>query len=138
MTSRYLQLFTVWILATASPGDRVIVVEEPGAAGFSAERLGRLDKSMRGYVDRKEIAGAVALMARRGKVVYHKSSGSRDAETKAPTSSDVIFRIASTSRLIVSVRSVRAVCRARRVLSVGEELSGRCFLPIPSRRWSVF
>lgn len=84
-------------------GQTPIVVEKPESAGFSAERFSRLDKSMQGYVDRKEVAGAVALVARRGKVVYHKSFGYRDAETEAPMSNDVIFRIASMSKPIVSV-----------------------------------
>jgi len=58
---------------------------------------------MQGYVDRKEVAGAVAIVARHGKVVYHRSFGYRYAETGAPMSNDVIFRIASMTKPIVSV-----------------------------------
>lgn len=76
---------------------------EPAAMGFSAERLDRVDKALQGYVDRKEVAGAVALIARSGKVVYHKSFGHRDVEAKAPMSQEVIFRIASMTKPITSV-----------------------------------
>ena len=96
-------LFSAWVFSTVCLGAQPIVVEKPESAGFSAERLGRLDKAMQGYVDRKEVAGAVAIVARRGKVVYHKSFGYRDAEAQAPMSNDVIFRIASMTKPIVSV-----------------------------------
>ena len=103
LMTKYLKLFTVSVFAAVSLAAPPVVVEAPESAGFSAERLKRLDKAMQGYVDRKEVAGAVALIARRGKVVYHKSFGNRVAETQAPMSSDVIFRIASMTKPIVSV-----------------------------------
>ena len=76
---------------------------EPAAMGFSAERLDRVDGTLQGYVDRKDVAGVVALIARSGKVVYHKSFGYRDVEAQAPMSRDVIFRIASMTKPITSV-----------------------------------
>lgn len=75
----------------------------PKSAGFSAERLQRIDVRLQDYVDRGEVAGVVGLIARRGKVVYHKSFGFRDAEAKAPMTNDVIFRIASMTKPIASV-----------------------------------
>lgn len=75
----------------------------PKSAGFSAERLQRIDARLQDYVDRGEVAGVVGLIARRGKVVYHKSFGFRDAEAKAPMTNDVIFRIASMTKPIASV-----------------------------------
>ncbi len=74
--------------------------------GFSAERLVRIDRAMQGYIDRGEVAGLVGLIARRGKVVYHKSFGYRDAESEAPMSNDVIFRIASMTKPIASVAAM--------------------------------
>ena len=75
----------------------------PKSAGFSAERLQRIDARLQDYVDRGEVAGVVGLISRRGKVVYHKSFGFRDAEAKAPMTNDVIFRIASMTKPIASV-----------------------------------
>lgn len=74
--------------------------------GFSADRLVRIDRAMQGYIDRGEVAGLVGLIARRGKVVYHKSFGYRDAESEAPMSNDVIFRIASMTKPIASVAAM--------------------------------
>ncbi len=78
------------------------ILEKPESAGFSSERLKRLDAAMQGYVDRNEVAGIVGLIARSGKVVYHKSFGLRDVESKAPMSNDVIFRIASMTKPIAT------------------------------------
>ena len=75
----------------------------PKSAGFSAERLQRIDARLEDYVDRGEVAGVVGLIARHGKVVYHKSFGHRDAEAKEPMTNDVIFRIASMTKPIASV-----------------------------------
>ena len=79
------------------------VISDPTTAGFAADRLVRIDKSLQGYVDRNEVAGVVGLIARRGQIVYHKSFGHRDVETKDPMSNDVIFRIASMTKPIASV-----------------------------------
>ncbi len=82
------------------------ILTEPESAGFSAERLARIDKALQAYVDRKEIPGVVGLIARRGKVVYHRSFGYRDAGAKAPMSNDVIFRIASMTKPIASTAAM--------------------------------
>ncbi len=54
--------------------------------------------SAKGY-----IPGAVALIVRNGKIVYEKSFGFSDLETKTPLRNDHIFRIASQSKGITSL-----------------------------------
>jgi CubicO group peptidase (beta-lactamase class C family) len=74
----------------------------PAAAGFSAERLQRIDKALEEYVDKGRMNGAVALIIRNGKIAYYKSVGyDRDAQT--PLKKDAIFRIASQTKAITSV-----------------------------------
>ena len=97
-------VFAISISALAGAGAAAPAVQpETQPEGFSAERLARIDNAIQGYVDRGEVPGVVGLIARRGKVVYHKSFGYRDAEAKAPMSNDVIFRIASMTKPIASV-----------------------------------
>jgi CubicO group peptidase (beta-lactamase class C family) len=72
------------------------------SVGMSPERLKRIDHVMQGYIDRNEIAGAVTLVARRGKVVHFSALGERDAESGAPMTQDTIFRIASMTKPIAS------------------------------------
>lgn len=83
-----------------------VIHSEPESAGFSPPRLARIDTILQGYVDRKEVPGVVALIARHGKVVYHKSFGHRDVESGRPMSTDVIFRIASMTKPITSVAAM--------------------------------
>ena len=106
--TKYLGLFAVSLIlsgvfATVCLKNQPLDVKKPESAGLSAEGLKRLDHCLQGYVDRKDVAGIVAVVARRGKVVYHKSFGYRYAETKAPMTNDVIFRLASMTKPIASV-----------------------------------
>jgi CubicO group peptidase (beta-lactamase class C family) len=75
----------------------------PESGGFSASRLARLDSSMNNWVRNKWINGAVALIARNGKIVFYKSAGYNDVETKEALAKDGIFRIASQTKAITSV-----------------------------------
>lgn len=75
----------------------------PREAGFAADRLTRIDQLIDGYVKNEWIPGAVVLIVRNGKVVYHKSYGYRNSETKAPLKKDDIFRIASQTKAITSL-----------------------------------
>src|SRR3546814_165763 len=68
--------------------------QDPAGAGFSKERLARIDELLKGYLSDDEIAGVSALIARNGKVVYQKAFG---------YSQDAIFRIASQSKAVTSV-----------------------------------
>jgi CubicO group peptidase (beta-lactamase class C family) len=68
-------------------------VASPENVGLSGERLKRLESVMNQYVEKKQIAGAVALVARKGKVAYFKSVGLQDVEAKTPMQNNAIFRI---------------------------------------------
>ncbi|WP_297508145.1 serine hydrolase [uncultured Caulobacter sp.] len=74
----------------------------PGEVGFSAERLKRLDDHMQTMVDRGQIAGAVTLLARHGRVVHAKAFGRR-ALRGGRMPLDAIFRIRSETKPITGV-----------------------------------
>ena len=99
-------VFAVAVIAAAAfaPGLAAdsATISDPATAGFAADRLIRIDKSLQGYVERNEVPGVVGLIARRGQIVYHKSFGHRDVEAKVPMSNDAIFRIASMTKPIAS------------------------------------
>ncbi|HSU29260.1 MAG TPA: serine hydrolase domain-containing protein [Chitinophagaceae bacterium] len=75
----------------------------PESAGVSSTRLQKIDSLFKEYIDNRYLAGAVAIIARGGKIVYYKASGYDDMETKTPLKKDVIFRIASQTKAITSV-----------------------------------
>ena len=76
---------------------------EPEEVGLSSERLERLSDAMQTYVDDGHLAGAVAIVVRRGKVAYLEAFGYSDHEAGAPMATDSIFRIASQTKAPISV-----------------------------------
>src|SRR5687767_1709649 len=71
-------------------------------AGFSVQRLERIDALLQQYVDESRIGGAVALVLRDGKPVYEKAVGWADKEANRRMTTDTIFRIASQTKAITS------------------------------------
>ena len=94
------------VALAAAPSDLPVMDGVPTAApddvGMSAQRLERLEQTLQAYVDREEVAGAVSLVARRGKVVHFSTFGDRHTEAGAPMTHDTIFRIASMTKPIAS------------------------------------
>ncbi len=78
----------------------------PIDVGMSAERLERLTLAMQSYVDTDQLSGSVVQVLRHGKVVYLETFGHMDREARVAMSADVIFRIASQSKAIVSVAAM--------------------------------
>lgn len=74
----------------------------PESVGLSSERLTRLTSKMQQYVDQKQLAGSVVLVARKGQIAYFETFGKRDIETSDPMDEQTIFRIASQTKAIVS------------------------------------
>lgn len=72
------------------------------SAGMSEERLSRIDTMLKNAIDQNTIPGAVALIARNGKIVYYKAFGMADNESRRSLKRDDIFRIASQTKAITS------------------------------------
>jgi CubicO group peptidase (beta-lactamase class C family) len=75
---------------------------KPESVGMSTQRLQRIHTYIQGYMDRNEIAGAVTLVARHGKIVHFDAQGSRYKETNAAMQKDTIFSLMSMTKPIVS------------------------------------
>ncbi len=87
----------------AAQGAQSFTASTPEEAGFSSERLQRLDGWLQEYVDKGIVPNAVAFIARRGKVFYYKGFGYSNMENKTPVKKDDIFRIASQSKALTSI-----------------------------------
>jgi CubicO group peptidase (beta-lactamase class C family) len=90
------------ILAAPARGDD-LPRGDAKSLGFSPEKLERIPALLKEAVEKKQIAGGVALVARRGKVIHVSMAGPQDIESKAPMAEGTIFRIASMSKPITSV-----------------------------------
>ena len=75
----------------------------PEEVGVSSDRINRLTNVMQEYVDQNKISGAVALVARKNKIIYYNAVGKSDLENDRMMNKDAIFRIASQTKAIVSV-----------------------------------
>ena len=91
------------LIDATSQKSKSFVTAVTESAGFSSERLKRLDKALNDWVRDGWMPGAVAFIARDGKIVYHKAVGVNDLDTKTPMQKDAIFRIASQTKAITSV-----------------------------------
>lgn len=78
----------------------------PEQVGISSERLERVSRALRGEIEAGKIPGAVALVARKGRVVYFESFGLRDKASGDPMAKDAIFRLYSMTKPFVSVAAM--------------------------------
>ncbi len=89
----------------------------PGEIGLSSGRLARLERVLRAEIDRGRAPGAVALIARRGRVGFFESFGLRDPAAGSPMKKDDIFRIYSMTKPIASVAAMMLWEEGRFLLS---------------------
>ncbi len=75
----------------------------PEEVGLSSAALDRLSSAIKDRVASGHVPGAVALVARHGKVAYFESFGAANPVTGAPMGNDSIFRIYSMTKAVVSV-----------------------------------
>jgi len=82
---------------TASP------TAKPEDVGLSSERLQRINQLIERRIASGDIAGAVTIVARKGKVVHHAAQGVMDLQSKQPMAPGSMFRIASMTKPVVGV-----------------------------------
>jgi CubicO group peptidase (beta-lactamase class C family) len=75
----------------------------PEEVGFSSERLQRIHEAVQRHIDAHDIAGAVTLVARKGRIAHFETHGVMDLDSKKPMPKDGLFWIASMSKPITGV-----------------------------------
>lgn len=88
---------------TASAGQSVLQEAQAETVGMSTTRLQRMDAVINDYIAKGRQAGVGVLVARHGRIVYHKAYGQDDIQAKIPLKRDAIFRIASQTKAITSI-----------------------------------
>lgn len=81
--------------------------------GLSRERLSHLTHVLRGYVERDEIAGIVALIHRHGVQAYVEAIGWQDREARIPIQRDTLFRLMSMTKPVTAVAALTLVEEGR-------------------------
>jgi len=81
------------------------------AGAPDAALAGRVDAALAGAVRDQRVVGAVVLVARDGKLVYHRAVGLADREHNVAMREDGIFRLASMTKPLVAVTALALVDR---------------------------
>jgi CubicO group peptidase (beta-lactamase class C family) len=80
-----------------------IVRAEPDSVGMSSARLKKLTAAFDKEVADKRLPGAVAMISRKGKLVYAQPFGVRDPRAEDPMKLDSVFRIYSMTKPMAAV-----------------------------------
>jgi CubicO group peptidase (beta-lactamase class C family) len=96
-------------LATAARAYDAAPVSDPEALGFSPSRLARIAAWQQSQVDAGAFSGAVAAIARNGRIAYLRAVGFRDRAKMIPLQPDAIFWIASMTKPVTSVAAMMLV-----------------------------
>lgn len=94
-----------------------LVFAAPAEVGLCPERLQGLLTVLQTDIDRGRLPGAVALVARRGKVALFESLGRQDPAADSPMTRDSIFRIYSMTKPLVSVAVMMLMEQGKLLLS---------------------
>jgi CubicO group peptidase (beta-lactamase class C family) len=89
----------------------------PAQAGLSTPALERLRRVLQAEVERGRLPGAVALVARRGRIAWFESLGRLGPDAATPMTRDAIFRIYSMTKPIVSLAILMLMEEGRLLLS---------------------
>ena len=78
-------------------------VGSPESVGISSDRISRLEAYMQRQVDEQRVGGLQILVARHGKIVFHKGAGMLDADAGIAVGKDSIFGLNSMTKPVTSV-----------------------------------
>ena len=93
-------LTLAWPLIAAAPSAK------PEEVGLSSERLKRVAELVQRHISASSFSGAVALVARNGRIGYHEAFGQMDLEAKKPMVKDGIFAIMSMTKPVIGVATL--------------------------------
>ena len=120
----------------------------PYEVGLSAEQLERISSVTQGFIDEGQLAGAVTLVARHGRVAHFETYGAMDIEAGKPMQKDTIFRIYSMTKPVAAV-GVMMLCEEGKLtldapaplylpelggLEVAQDADADLFTPVQAER----
>ena len=103
ITFIYALLFVFQSLLFAQNDQQVLLETKAENVGMSSEHLALLDKLIEKFISEGNLPGGVFTVARKGKIVYHKSFGYQTIDNKELYKNDDIFRLASMTKAFTTV-----------------------------------
>ena len=96
-------LLALVVSLTAPIAAAAFQAAKPEEVGLSRDRLARIGPALTRQIEERSFPGAVALVARKGRIAYFEAIGQLDPKTGAPMSKDAIFRLYSMTKPFTSV-----------------------------------
>jgi CubicO group peptidase (beta-lactamase class C family) len=93
----------VTLLFVAPASAQIKSAASPESVGFSSQRLENLHSIIQDEIDHQQLAGAITILARHGKIIDYRTYGKRDLASGAPMTKDTIFRDYSMTKPITGV-----------------------------------
>src|SRR5581483_5279403 len=109
--------FATLLLLLVPVGAQSLPKAKPAELGFSAEKLEHVKQVLAEDASKGSIPGAVLLISRHGKIAMFDAVGLQDPGTKAPMTTDSIFRIYSMSKPITTVAAMTLLEEGKFALS---------------------
>jgi CubicO group peptidase (beta-lactamase class C family) len=103
-----------------------IPVGKPEEVGLSSERLKRVGEAVQRHIDAGNVAGAVTLVARKGRIAHFRSARHDGPRVEEADAKDGLFRLASMSKPITGRRAHDA---RRRGQGPASTIQCRDFIP---------
>jgi CubicO group peptidase (beta-lactamase class C family) len=107
MTGRFRVLVSAFLMALLLVPARAAVDplprSTPESVGLNSAKLAEATALLKQYVADRKIAGAVAAVARKGKLAYLEAVGVQDLESRAPMTDRSLFRIYSMTKSVTAV-----------------------------------
>jgi beta-glucosidase-like glycosyl hydrolase/CubicO group peptidase (beta-lactamase class C family) len=75
-------------------------------AGLDANKLNRIDSIANDAVEKGAVPGCVVLVARKGKIAYHKAFGYTNLDKKEPINPSMIYDLASVTKVSATTVSI--------------------------------
>src|SRR6476659_886925 len=98
-------LLVVVVVAQSALGQ--LPLAKPEYVAVSSARLAQMDAVINAAIAQHQLPGAVVLVARKGRIIWDKSYGSRAVEpTREPMTVDTIFDLASLTKVVATATSI--------------------------------
>lgn len=114
MIRAILFLLALGFLSNGVLADELKLVK-PEEVGLSTPRLNNITRFIGSHIEQKKMAGAVVLVARKGKIAYFETFGEMDAGK--PMQRDTMFRICSMTKPVVTIAILQLYEEGKLLLS---------------------
>jgi CubicO group peptidase (beta-lactamase class C family) len=96
-------VLVLMLVGVACASNLIAQTAKPEDVGLSSERLKRIHDLIERRIETRDIAGAVTLVARKGRIAHFEAQGLMDTETNKPMTKDAIMRMASMTKPVIGV-----------------------------------